>query len=217
MCVRVCVCVCAHCCPRKVEIQPYTVHDNGSAQSKTLRILKPPDLKGFPAGSARESMTDESSAPVRAIVCHATHPVTDDAEVVRNAKRLKTHVDALVTMIGTNSNVSVPAIIPVSHRGLAALTAPQIRAIMIQKNLSCNANKRTNLIRLLEHIRKGANNGVQVDCNQLPAEENNPFLEGCAQEPQRDKSPLRVHVLCPQTVRASVHGGLGFSGIIDIK
>ena len=164
-------------------------------------------------------MTEESSEPVLAVVCHASHPVThpvaDDEAVVRNAKRLKTHVDALVTMLGTKSNVSAPATIPVSHRGLAALTAPQIRAIMIQKNLSCNANKKTNVGRLLEHIRKGASNDVKVDCNQLSTEENNPFLEGFTQEPQRDNSPVRVHVLCTQTVGASVHGGLGFFGSIE--
>lgn len=86
-------------------------------------------------------------------------------------------------------------------RGLNALNAPTIKAILHINNLPSDGNKKTNVAVLATHIRNAR------DVSPL----DNPFLDTNATKPLPEAFPLHDYTLCIDTVRASAHAGLGQS------
>tara|TARA_B100000768_G_C11029108_1_gene269326 strand:- start:97 stop:534 length:438 start_codon:yes stop_codon:yes gene_type:complete len=132
---------------------------------------------------------------VFATICTANGRLAHAEVLLLAAKELNAHRRSLPT------DVNVPAVVPCTMRGLNALNAATIKAILHNNNLPSDGNKKKNVAALASHVRNAS------DASTL----HNPFLEKNATYPLSDAIPFCDDILCIDTVRASAHVGLGQS------
>ena len=94
------------------------------------------------------------------------------------------------------TGIEVPEVVPCTTRGLHALKAPTIKAMLDSKGLPSDGNKRTNVAALATFVR---------NARHASAHNNNQFLNST----KCDATPSCEYLLCVDTVRASAHLDLG--------
>ena len=132
---------------------------------------------------------------VFATICTANGRLAHAEVLLLAAKELNAHRRSLPT------DINVPAVVPCTMRGLNALNAATIKAILHNNNLPSDGNKKKNVAVLASHMKNAS------DAYTL----YNPFLENNATNPLSDAIPLCDDILCIDAVRASAHVGLGQS------
>ena len=96
------------------------------------------------------------------------------------------------------TGIEVPAVVPCTTRGLSALNASTIKAMLHSKSLPSDGNKRTNVAALATYVR---------NARHASAHNNNPFLN--SSKATCDATLSYDYMLCIDTVRASAHLDLG--------